>query len=81
MNLMISKVVNGYTLTYEEEQADETFARKVIVVEDDPDGDDVKTAYKLVLEVLEHFGIYKGIRVILQDETATKELDDLLEGL
>ncbi len=66
--MKIIRGTNGFILQYWTELDNGTYRPEFIAVEDPPDGNEAVTAQKLLYEVLEHFGIYKGIEISLTEE-------------
>lgn len=75
--LKIRQAINGWVLEYEEEIEGKPITQH-IAVEDDPKGRDAFTTQKLLLEILEHFGLmgskhdFVRIRVIVEDQNGNE---------
>lgn len=69
-SLKITKAVNGYVVSHMQAlgDSDDTYRATHIAIEENAIGDEAECAKRLLLEVLEHFGVYKGIRIELDNE-------------
>lgn len=69
-SLKITKATNGYVVSYMQAlgDSDDTYRTTHVVVEENAIGDEAECAKRLLWEVLEHFGVYKGIRIELDNE-------------
>lgn len=67
-SLLIKRATNGYVLEHPTQLDNGAVRTDFIAVEENAEGDEAKCAQRLLWEVLEHFGIYKGIEVVITDD-------------
>lgn len=66
--ISIEKISNGYILRWSEETERGAYREVIDVVEEDEYMGDLEAAQSMLWLILEHFGIYKGINIELEEE-------------
>ena len=70
--LKITRAVNGYVLEYDRHLDDGGIRREFITVQENDVGDEAECAQRLLFEILEHFGVYRGVNISLDSPDESK---------